>query len=63
MENSAHSGIPTKAGTIGGTLFILLLNITSAEVLKTAVLAAVGASVSFGISYLLNKLLRRRRPR
>jgi hypothetical protein len=53
--------VPTKAGTIGGTFLILLLHITSEEVLKTAVLAALGAMVSFGVSFLLNKLFKRKR--
>ena len=51
----------TKAGTIGGTLFVLLLHITSEEVFKTALLAAVGAVVSFSVSYLLNRIIKRRR--
>ena len=41
---------PAKAGTAGGTLLVVLLQISSGEVLKTAVLAAVGAVVSFGVS-------------
>jgi hypothetical protein len=53
--------MPTKAGTIGGTLFVLLLHITSEEVLKTALLAAVGAGVSFFVSYALNRIIKRRR--
>ena len=53
--------MPTKAGTIGGTLFVLLLHITSEEVLKTALLAAMGASVSFFVSYVLNRIIKKRR--
>jgi hypothetical protein len=51
----------TRAGTIGGTLFILLLHISSEEVLKTALLAAVGAVVSFTVSFVLNRIVKKRR--
>jgi hypothetical protein len=53
--------VPTKAGTIGGTLFVLLVHISSEEVLKTALLAAVGAAVSFSVSFLLKKLVKKRK--
>jgi hypothetical protein len=61
METNHSTDMPTKAGTIGGTLFVLLLHITSEEVLKTALLAAVGAGVSFFVSYVLNRIIKRRR--
>jgi uncharacterized protein (DUF2062 family) len=41
----------TKAGTIGGTMFILLLNILTGDVIRTMIMAAVGATVSFFVSY------------
>jgi mannitol-specific phosphotransferase system IIBC component len=63
MESNAGTDVSTKAGTLGGTLFILLLHIASGEVLKTAVLAAVGASVSFAVSYLLNRIIKKRKTR
>jgi hypothetical protein len=63
MENNANVDVPTKAGTVGGTLLILLLHITSEEVLKTALLAGVGASVSFAVSYLLNRIIKKRKTR
>lgn len=47
---------PIKAGTAGGFLFVLL-NISSAEVVKTAVLASVGAVVSFTVSLMMRKLV------
>jgi mannitol-specific phosphotransferase system IIBC component len=52
----------TKAGTIGGTLLTILMNITKEDILKTSVLASIGAIVSFGISLLLKyciKLLKK----
>jgi hypothetical protein len=47
-----------KAGTIGGTLTILLVNIRSADILRTAILAAIGAAVSFAVSLLMKNLIR-----
>jgi hypothetical protein len=52
---------PVRTGTLGGTITILLANIHSAELFKTAVLAAVGAIVSFGCSMLMKRLLGRRK--
>ncbi len=43
----------TKYGTVGGIITILLYNINSGDVFKTAVLAAIGALVSFFISLVL----------
>jgi len=47
------------AGTAGGTLTIILANIPAADLIKTALLAAVGALVSFSVSLLLRVLVRR----
>jgi Na+-translocating ferredoxin:NAD+ oxidoreductase RnfA subunit len=58
MNNSSITPA-TKAGTAGGILTILLANINSGEILKTAVLAAVGAAVSFTVSMVLKWMLRR----
>ncbi|MFY0608518.1 MAG: hypothetical protein JXR10_17510 [Cyclobacteriaceae bacterium] len=43
----------TRAGTVGGTLLSIIPNLNSADLVKTAILAAVGALVSFTISILL----------
>ena len=51
----------TKAGTLGGTFLVLLLHISGEELVKTALLAAVGAAVSFGVSFLLNRMVKRRK--
>lgn len=48
----------TKATTIGGTLFVLLTNINSADIVKTVLLTAIGAVVSFGMSVLLKNLMK-----
>jgi hypothetical protein len=61
MENNANADASTRAGTIGGTFLIVLLHITSEELMKTALLAAVGALVSFSVSFLLNKLVKKRK--
>jgi mannitol-specific phosphotransferase system IIBC component len=46
--HSSHSG--TAAGTAGGTLLTIFANIHSEDTIKTAVLACIGAVVSFMIS-------------
>lgn len=46
-----------KAGTIGGTLLSIFSNIPTTDYVRTAVLAAVGAVVSFTVSILLRQLL------
>ena len=52
----------TRSGTIGGTLTILFANISSAEIVQTIVLSIIGAIVSFSVSLLLRKLMRKRKP-
>ena len=49
----------TKRGTAGGTLLTILANITSGDIIKTGILAAVGAAVSFGVTLLLKLLIKR----
>lgn len=48
----------TKAGTFGGTLLTIMVNINSADLLKTAILAAVGAIVSFSATMFLKYLIK-----
>ena len=52
MENTG-----TKAGTIGGTFISVAANIQNGDVLKTIVLAAIGAIVSFSVSLLMKLLI------
>jgi hypothetical protein len=59
MEHGLH----VKTGTAGGTLLIILWNIEASDLLRTAVLAAVGAMVSYGVSYMMKWMIGRRRPR
>jgi hypothetical protein len=49
----------TKAGTLGGTLLTIFANISSADLIKTSVLAGLGAIVSFGVTLGLKMLIRR----
>jgi mannitol-specific phosphotransferase system IIBC component len=59
MNTGSPSDGNIKSGTIGGTLLVLLMQLTSGEVVKTALLAAVGAAVSFAVSVLLKWLVRK----
>ncbi|MBK9284383.1 MAG: hypothetical protein IPM51_08685 [Sphingobacteriaceae bacterium] len=49
-------------GTVSGTALTVLANIGSSDILKTAILAAIGAVVSFSVSvgckWLVKKLKR-----
>ena len=51
----------TFYGTIGGTLFSLVASVQSADILKTIVLATIGAIASFMVSLLLKRLTRKRK--
>lgn len=56
--NNYITDIDTRTGTIGGTLCVLLFNIQPAQLLTTAILAAIGAFVSFVVSVLCKLLLK-----
>jgi mannitol-specific phosphotransferase system IIBC component len=47
----------TKAGTIGGTFLTVAANIHNDDMIKTIVLAAIGAIVSFSVSLLMKLLI------
>jgi hypothetical protein len=57
MDSALPPEGPARAGTVGGTLTVLL-TLTPGAVLETAVLAAVGAVVSYGVSMALKALHR-----
>lgn len=58
-----NDGTHTKAGTLGGTAVTLLANINSNDVIKTMVMAGIGAAVSFVVSHVLKKIFARlKRP-
>ncbi|HMJ46305.1 MAG TPA: hypothetical protein VK498_03205 [Ferruginibacter sp.] len=48
----------TKAGTISGTLLTILVNIKGGDLVKTGILAAVGAVVSFSVTLFLKFLIK-----
>jgi hypothetical protein len=48
----------TKSGTITGTLLTVVSNIRTEDLVKTAILAAVGALVSFAVTLLLKRIVR-----
>ncbi len=54
--NSAHLGLATG----GGTLLSVVGQLGLHDALRTAVLAAIGAAVSFLVSLALQRLLRRK---
>lgn len=49
----------TKRGTAGGTLLTIFANISSEDLIKTAILAAIGAVVSFSVTLILKFLIKR----
>ncbi len=56
MSTQAHIGSGTILGTISGTALAVIANIGSQDVIKTIVLAAIGAVVSFCVSVLLKNI-------
>ena len=57
--NQDYFDSTTKAGTAAGTLLTIFANISSADLVKTGILAAVGAIVSFCVTILLKAMIRR----
>jgi hypothetical protein len=52
-----------KAGIAGGTLLTVLVNLQSSDIVKTCILAAVGALVSFCMSLAMKWLVRKLKDR
>ena len=50
--------VTTKMGTASGTLLSIAPNIFSEDILKTVILAVIGAVVSFTVSLLLKGLMK-----
>ncbi|MBS1948715.1 MAG: hypothetical protein JST47_13205 [Bacteroidetes bacterium] len=46
-----HIDSSSRAGMIGGTLIVLLFNVFVHDVFRTVLLAVIGATVSFFVSY------------
>ncbi|MFD2907972.1 hypothetical protein ACFSX9_04415 [Flavobacterium ardleyense] len=53
LLDGVDNSLSLKTGTIGGLALSVIPNLTSADVLKTIVLAFVGAVVSFTVTLLL----------
>jgi hypothetical protein len=60
MATPAHI---TILGTVSGTALTVVVNIGSSDIIKTAVLAAIGAVVSFCVSVSLKWLTKRLKRR
>ena len=57
MEMPTHT---TTIGTIGGTVLTVAVNIQAQDIIKTAILAAIGAVVSFVVSVVLKSLVKKK---
>ena len=53
----------SRWGIFGGTLISVLFNLNFADVLSTVFLAAIGATVSYTISFLLNRFFPQQKTR
>jgi hypothetical protein len=52
---------PTFIGTAGGTVLSMVPNIASEDLMRTVILATIGALVSFTISMVLKVLTKKRK--
>lgn len=59
MATHNHTENGTIIGTVGGTVLTVAMNIGSSDILKTVVLAALGAIVSFSVSLLLKWIVKK----
>lgn len=50
--------VNTKASTLGGMLIVLFVNISGEDIVRTAILAAIGAAAGFIVSLLLKGVVR-----
>jgi mannitol-specific phosphotransferase system IIBC component len=55
MGSNTPFNIDMRTGIWSGTVLVVLANITAGELLKTVILAAIGAVVSFVVSWLLKR--------
>jgi len=56
-----HHNNTTLVGTVGGTFLSIVPNLHSDDLIKTILLATVGAVISFTISLLLKILLKKKK--
>ena len=56
-HNYIESG--TILGTVSGTVLTVAMNVGSSDIIKTVILASLGAVVSFSVSLLLKWLVKK----
>lgn len=59
MSNHNNIENGTILGTVSGTALTVMVNIGSSDLIKTVVLAALGALVSFSVSLFLKWLVKK----
>jgi len=59
MSTHNHIENGTIIGTVSGTVLTVAVNIGSSDIVKTVVLAALGAVVSFSVSVLLKWIVKK----
>jgi hypothetical protein len=59
MNSSPHIESGTLAGTVVGTALCVVADISSPDVIRTVILATIGAVVSFTVSLLLKRLTKK----
>jgi hypothetical protein len=59
MSNHHNIESGTILGTVSGTVLTVVMNIGSSDIIKTVVLASLGAVVSFSASVLLKWLAKK----
>jgi hypothetical protein len=59
MNDHIHLDGNIRAGTIGGTFLVVLFNLFMHDVFRSALLAFVGATVSFFVSFALKYVMNR----
>lgn len=57
MQAPAHTH---TIGTLGGTMLTVIVNLNAEDIIKTCVLAALGAIVSFGVSVVLKRVFNKK---
>lgn len=58
MSNTHHIGGNTILGTVSGTALTVVVNIGSQDIVRTVILAAIGAVVSFCVSVCMKRLMK-----
>jgi hypothetical protein len=53
MASIQHTSSSTLVCTLSGTVLSLIVNVSSQDLIKTGILAAVGAGVSFTVTLVL----------